>query len=82
MQKSDLWLAESASSADGVRGAIGFRQIPGSSIYATGQPTQDAIATILHVVKERSPQIDSVLWVCLREEPLVMINGTCLALGQ
>nr|KIR85732.1 hypothetical protein I308_03840 [Cryptococcus tetragattii IND107] len=74
--KSDLWLAESASSNEGVRGAIGFRQIKGSTIYATGQPTQDAISTILSTVHERWPNIESVIWVCLREEPLVMINGS------
>ncbi|OXH32476.1 hypothetical protein J008_03246 [Cryptococcus neoformans] len=74
--KSDLWLTESASSNEGVRGAIGFRQIKGSTIYATGQPTQDAISTILSTVHERWPNIESVIWVCLREEPLVMINGS------
>lgn len=76
MQKSDLWLTESASSNEGVRGAVGFRQVTGSSIFATGQPTQDAIATILQRVRERCHGITSVVWICLREEPLVMINGT------
>ena len=80
LQKSDLWLTESASSNEGVRGAIGFRQIKGSTIYATGQPTQDAISTILSTVHERWPNIESVIWVCLREEPLVMINGWSLSL--
>lgn len=75
MQKSDLWLTESASSSEGVRGAVGFRQVTGSSIFATGQPTQDAIAAILQRVKERCHEITSVVWICLREEPLVMING-------
>lgn len=80
-QKSDLWLTEAASSNEGVRGAIGFRQIKGSTIYATGQPTQDAISTILSTVHERWPNIESVIWVCLREEPLVMINGWSLSLS-
>nr|XP_018260510.1 uncharacterized protein I303_07432 [Kwoniella dejecticola CBS 10117]OBR82668.1 hypothetical protein I303_07432 [Kwoniella dejecticola CBS 10117] len=74
--KSDLWVSKSASSSEGVRGAIGFRQIKGSTIYATGQPTQDAISTILHTVHQKSPSIHNVIWVCLREEPLVMINGS------
>ncbi|WWC73457.1 uncharacterized protein I206_107427 [Kwoniella pini CBS 10737] len=74
--KSDLWVSKSASSSEGVRGAIGFRQIKGSTIYATGQPTQDAISTILHTVYHKSPSIHNVIWVCLREEPLVMINGS------
>ncbi|WWD04103.1 hypothetical protein V865_002168 [Kwoniella europaea PYCC6329] len=74
--KSDLWVSRSASSSEGVRGAIGFRQIKGSTIYATGQPTQDAISTILQTVHQKSPNIHNVIWVCLREEPLVMINGS------
>nr|XP_031859044.1 uncharacterized protein CI109_005550 [Kwoniella shandongensis]KAA5526116.1 hypothetical protein CI109_005550 [Kwoniella shandongensis] len=74
--KSDLWLTESAASTEGIRGAVGFRQVRGSTVYATGQPTQDAISTILQIVHRRSPKITTVLWVCLREEPLVMINGT------
>ncbi|WVF68673.1 hypothetical protein IAT40_003444 [Kwoniella sp. CBS 6097] len=74
--KSDLWVSKSAASSEGVRGAIGFRQIKGSTIYATGQPTQDAISTILQTVHQRSPHVHNVIWVCLREEPLVMINGS------
>jgi hypothetical protein len=74
-QKSDLWLHEAASSSEGVRGAIGFRQIRDSSIFATGQPTEDALSTILKGVHERCPNVNCVLWICLREEPLVMING-------
>lgn len=73
--KRDLWVANTAQSSDGIRGAIGFRQVRGTNIYATGQPTEDAITNILGIVKERSPDITSVVWVCLREEPLVMING-------
>ncbi|ORY34932.1 inositol hexakisphosphate-domain-containing protein [Naematelia encephala] len=75
--KSDLWLTESAPSVEGVRGAVGFRQIrSGSPIYATGQPTQDAISTILRVIQQRTPSAKQIIWVCLREEPLVMINGS------
>ncbi|KAK4685163.1 hypothetical protein P7C73_g4998, partial [Tremellales sp. Uapishka_1] len=74
--KSDLWLMDSAASTDGVRGAVGFKQISGSAVYTTGQPTQDAISHILNIVQERSTNIRSIVWVCLREEPLVMINGS------
>jgi hypothetical protein len=58
-----------------VRGAIGFRKVAGDNVYTTGQPTQEAITTILGIVKERSPNISKAVWICLREEPLVMING-------
>ena len=73
--KSDLWHTEAASSAEGVRGAVGFRQVRGAPIFATGQPTQDAISAILKRVHERCASVARVVWVCLREEPLVMING-------
>ena len=75
MLKSDLWLTDIAASEEGVRGAIGFRQVRGSTVFATGQPTQDAISLILDNVHGRLPVIKKVIWVCLREEPLVMING-------
>lgn len=73
--KRDLWIADTAATTDGVRGAIGFRQVKGEKVYTTGQPTEEAITTILSVVKKRSPEISKVVWICLREEPLVMING-------
>lgn len=74
-QKSDLWLAESASSAEGVRGAVGFRKMKDSAVFATGQPTEEGLSTILKAVHERCPTVNTIVWVCLREEPLVMING-------
>ena len=64
-----------APSSEGVRGAVGFRQIRDTSIFTTGQPTEDALSTILKDVHERCPDVHRVLWICLREEPLVMING-------
>lgn len=73
--KRDLWVTDTASTTEGVRGAIGFRQVPNERVYTTGQPTQEAITTILNVVKNRSHDISKVVWICLREEPLVMING-------
>lgn len=74
-QKSDLWKAESASSSEGVRGAVGFRKMKDSAVFATGQPTEEGLLTILKAVHERCPTVSTIVWVCLREEPLVMING-------
>ncbi|CAK9780633.1 hypothetical protein CC85DRAFT_329266 [Cutaneotrichosporon oleaginosum] len=73
--KRDLWVADTAATTEGVRGAIGFRQVANESVYTTGQPTREAITTILGIVKQRSTGISKVVWICLREEPLVMING-------
>lgn len=73
--KSDQWLTQSVSSTDGLRGAVGFRQIPKSSIFACGQPTETAIGEVLDKIKERAPHTASILWINLREEPLTYVNG-------
>lgn len=73
--KSDQWYRESHQVLNGVRGAINFRNIPGTQIYALGQPTLDAIDEVVARVKEAHPTTDRVLWITLREEPIVYING-------
>ncbi|KAF8969228.1 inositol hexakisphosphate-domain-containing protein [Flammula alnicola] len=66
--KSDQWLRESHHVDHGVRGAINFRQIPDTDIYALGQPTVAAI-------DEAHPTTSKIVWITLREEPIVYING-------
>ncbi|KAG1726694.1 inositol hexakisphosphate-domain-containing protein [Suillus paluster] len=73
--KSDQWLSESYRVSDSVRGAINFRNIPGTNIYASGQPTESAVDEVVHRVKEAHPDVNKVVWVTLREEPIVYING-------
>ncbi|KAI0091045.1 inositol hexakisphosphate-domain-containing protein [Irpex rosettiformis] len=73
--KSDQWLKESRHVTDGVRGAINFRRIPGTQIYALGQPTLDAIDEVVTRVKQDNPFAERILWITLREEPIVYING-------
>lgn len=73
--KSDQWLRESHQVADGVRGAINFRNIPGTKIYALGQPSQEAIDEVVDRVREANPTAERILWITLREEPIVYING-------
>jgi len=73
--KSDQWLSESYRVSDSVRGAINFRNIPGTNIYASGQPTESAIDEVVHRVKGAHPNASKVVWVTLREEPIVYING-------
>jgi hypothetical protein len=73
--KSDQWLTQTASSTDGLRGAVGFRQIPNSAIFACGQPTETAIDEVLERIKERTPKAKTILWLNLREEPLTYVNG-------
>ncbi|KAF9260086.1 hypothetical protein L218DRAFT_1079604 [Marasmius fiardii PR-910] len=73
--KSDQWLRESHRVENGVRGAINFRRNPGTNIYALGQPTLEAMDEVVERVKQEHPQATRVIWVTLREEPIVYING-------
>ncbi|TFK46087.1 hypothetical protein OE88DRAFT_1668241 [Heliocybe sulcata] len=73
--KSDQWLSESRHVEHGVRGAINFRNIPGSKIYALGQPTIEAVDEVVARVKEAHPEAERVVWITLREEPIVYVNG-------
>ncbi|VDC06830.1 unnamed protein product [Peniophora sp. CBMAI 1063] len=73
--KSDQWLGESAHVEAGVRGAINFRRVPGTSIYALGQPAVEAIDEVVRRIRQNSPGAEKIVWVALREEPLVYVNG-------
>ncbi|KAK0446168.1 inositol hexakisphosphate-domain-containing protein [Armillaria borealis] len=73
--KSDQWLSQGRSVDDGVRGAINFRRVPGTNIYALGQPTIEAIDEVVGRIKDAHPSAQRVVWITLREEPIVYING-------
>ncbi|KAI8980087.1 inositol hexakisphosphate-domain-containing protein [Trametes punicea] len=73
--KSDQWLSRSTHVADGVRGAINFRNIPGTNIYALGQPTLEAIDEVVRRVHSAHPDASRIMWITLREEPIVYVNG-------
>ncbi|KDQ57083.1 hypothetical protein JAAARDRAFT_194263 [Jaapia argillacea MUCL 33604] len=73
--KSDQWLSESQHVEHGVRGAINFRNIPGTNIYALGQPTVEAIDEVVERVRSAHPEADRIMWITLREEPIVYVNG-------
>lgn len=73
--KSDQWLRESHHVEHGVRGAINFRQVHNTNIYALGQPTVQAIDEILKRLKLAHPTAEKIVWITLREEPIVYING-------
>lgn len=75
MLKSDQWLRESQDIETELRGAVNFRQISGTSIYALGQPTLEAIDEVIGKVRENHPNASRTVWITLREEPIVYING-------
>jgi Inositol hexakisphosphate len=73
--KSDQWLRESHYVDQGVRGAINFRRVPDTKIYALGQPTLEAIDEVVSRIKKDHPTSSKIVWITLREEPIVYING-------
>lgn len=73
--KSDLWIRESYPIEHDIRGAINFRRIPCTNIYALGQPTTEAIDEVVRRVKLENPSAQRIVWITLREEPIVYVNG-------
>lgn len=73
--KSDQWLSKSHHVADGVRGAINFRNVQRTNIYALGQPTLEAIDEVVQRVRDAHPSAKRIVWIALREEPIVYVNG-------
>lgn len=74
--KSDQWISEGSAVEHGVRGAINFRQAADTNIYALGQPTVAAIDEVVQRVRSAHPLAERLVWITLREEPIVYINGT------
>lgn len=73
--KSDQWLRESHHVEHRVRGAINFRSVPNTNIYALGQPSMAAIDEVVERIKQAHPSSPRISWITLREEPVVYING-------
>ncbi|KIO26335.1 hypothetical protein M407DRAFT_24420 [Tulasnella calospora MUT 4182] len=73
--KSDMWHTESARVANGVRGAINFRNVPGTNIYCLGQPTSEAVGAVIERITQAHPDADHLVWITLREEPLVYVSS-------
>lgn len=65
--KSDRWQSGSSET--------NFRRVPGSPIFALGQPSQHAILQVVLKTKEQLPNLRKVLWLNLREEPVIMVCG-------
>ncbi|KZT41862.1 hypothetical protein SISSUDRAFT_1069720 [Sistotremastrum suecicum HHB10207 ss-3] len=74
--KSDLWLLQSKDSVHAIRGVMNFRNIKGTRIYALGQPSTDAIDEVISQISRNNPQSEEIIWITLREEPIVYINGS------
>ena len=73
--KSDQWQTDAADSREQIQGAVGFRHIPASTIFALGSSHADSVRPILDRVRSVLNDVKKILWINLREEPIVMINS-------
>ncbi|KAH6592131.1 hypothetical protein BASA50_008276 [Batrachochytrium salamandrivorans] len=69
--KEDSWSKDELSSSK-IEGARNFRKIRGLPVYAVAQPTLQGIKSVIQSLKQPTQRI---VWINLREEPLVYING-------
>jgi len=56
-------------------GAPNFRRLAGFPIFGTGQPAQADLEKCLEQVTKKYDEQKKVLWVNLRQEPVVYVNG-------
>merc|ERR1712241_1400694 len=61
---------------DPIPGVPNFRRVPGYKVYCCGQPTAAALETTLNkVCGTIYPKDGKIIWVNMRQEPNVYING-------
>ncbi|CAD6922391.1 hypothetical protein CF336_g6584 [Tilletia laevis] len=77
-----------------VRGAVNFRRVGESHVFATGQPTVEGIIGAVHAVfemllasegqhqQQQQKELKRITWINLREEPLVYIGSRPFCLRQ
>lgn len=58
-----------------IEGATHFRRIESTRIYGVAQPTVDGLRKVLRSLLTDRPQNQKILWINLREEPIIYING-------
>ena len=57
-------------------GAPNWRRVPGFPIYATGQPSKADIEKCVEQAVKKYDEQKHVLWVNVRQEPVIYINGS------
>jgi hypothetical protein len=67
-----------------MRGVINFCNIPGTNIYTLSQPMVEAIDEVIDCIKHIHPKATCIVWVTLRKEPVMYVNGVpyCLRWEQ
>jgi hypothetical protein len=59
-----------------VEGASNFRRIKHTHVYGVAQPTVDGLRKVMRrLLLTDQPHNEKILWINLREEPIIYING-------
>lgn len=61
-----------------VEGVPNWRCVPGYQVYACGQPTLAGFENALNKVTENYPKDAPIVWINMRQEPSVYVNGSPL----
>jgi len=62
--------------ADPIPGCPNFRRVPGYKVYCCGQPTKAGFEAVLEKVTGTVyPKDGKIVWLNLRQEPIVYVNG-------
>jgi protein-tyrosine phosphatase len=57
-------------------GAPNFRRVPGYKVYCCGQPTVAGFENVISkVCGEKYPKTGPIIWINMRQEPVVYVNG-------
>merc|ERR1712001_237674 len=57
-------------------GVPNFRRVPGYKVYCCGQPTVEGFTNVLNkVCGETYPKDGKIVWINMRQEPIVYVNG-------
>jgi protein-tyrosine phosphatase len=60
---------------DKIDGVPNFRRVPGYKVYCCGQPTKDGFDKAIEKVCEKYPKDGPIVWINMRQEPIVYVNG-------
>ncbi|KAL0085283.1 inositol hexakisphosphate-domain-containing protein [Phycomyces blakesleeanus] len=58
-----------------IDGVSNFRRVRHTHVYGVAQPTVDGLRKVIRRLLTDKPRNEKILWVNLREEPIIYING-------
>lgn len=58
-----------------IDGASNFRRIENTHVYGVAQPTVNGLRQVIRTLLSDRPKAERILWINLREEPIIYING-------